>query len=120
MKSLNFAVAAALFLAAGSAAQANDLAAGQAAYQKFTCATCHGADGKTPTLPAYPVLAGQHADYLAHALKAYKRGQAGAPASSNIRKNPIMGAMASQLNDTDIANIAAWLSTLPSPLSVQK
>uniref|UniRef100_UPI003342A199 c-type cytochrome n=1 Tax=Castellaniella defragrans TaxID=75697 RepID=UPI003342A199 len=105
-------------LAAG--AQAADLAAGQADFQKFTCASCHGADARSPLLPEYPILAGQHADYLAHALTAYQRGQRGAPASANTRKNPIMGAMAAQLSATDIDNISAWLASLPSPLAVRK
>lgn len=117
MKKLTLALAASL-LVAGSAASAADLAAGQAAYQK-TCASCHGADAKSPIMPAYPILAGQHADYLAHALKTYKRGQTGAPASSNTRKNAVMGAMVMQLSDADVANIAAWLATLPSPLAVR-
>ncbi|CAM5315231.1 c-type cytochrome [Eoetvoesiella caeni] len=119
MKKLTLALAASLFVATGSAASAADLAAGQAAYQKYTCASCHGADAKSPIMPAYPILAGQHADYLAHALKTYKRGQAGAPATSNIRKNAVMGAMAMQLSDDDVANIAAWLASLPTPLSVR-
>lgn len=112
-------VGSALFATAGVSVAA-DLDAGKTAFQKFTCATCHGADGKTPTLPAYPVLAGQHADYLKHALTAYKRGASGAPASSNMRKNAIMGAMVAQLSETDVENIAGWLASLPSPLSVQK
>ena len=101
-------------------AQAADLAAGKAAYEKYTCVSCHGADAKTPMQPDYPILAGQHPDYLAHALTAYQRGQAGAPASANVRKNAIMGAMASQLTAADIENIAAWLSEQPSPLAVRK
>ena len=117
MNKLLIALLGSLAVAAG--AQAADLEAGQAAFQKFTCASCHGADAKTPILPEYPILAGQHADYLAHALTAYQRGQAGAPASANIRKNAVMGAMAAQLSATDIENISAWLASLPSPLSVQ-
>jgi cytochrome c553 len=120
MKNLSLALVGAVLFCAGSMAQAADLAAGQAAFAKFTCASCHGADAKTPTSPAYPILAGQHQDYLSHALHAYKRGQANAPASSNLRKNAIMGAMVAQLTDADIANITAWLATLPSPLSVQQ
>ncbi|HUH40586.1 MAG TPA: c-type cytochrome [Castellaniella sp.] len=107
-------------LALVATAQAADLAAGQAAFEKFTCASCHGADAKTPLQPEYPILAGQHADYLAHSLRAYQRGQAGAPASANVRKNAIMGAMATQLSATDIENISAWLATLPSPLAVRR
>ncbi|TAL90196.1 MAG: c-type cytochrome [Candidimonas sp.] len=120
MKKLSLALVGVLLLYAGSMAQAADLAAGKAAFAKFTCAACHGADAKTPISPAYPILAGQHEDYLSHALHAYKRGQANAPASSNLRKNAIMGTMAAQLSDTDIANITAWLASLPSPLSVQQ
>jgi cytochrome c553 len=107
-------------LAMVSVAQAADVAAGQAAYEKFTCASCHGADAKSPIMPDYPILAGQYADYIAHTLTAYQRGQAGAPASANIRKHAIMGAMASQLSPVDIENIAAWIGSLPSDLSVQK
>jgi len=120
MKKLTLAVAASLFAAVGASAHAADLAAGQAAFQKYTCVTCHGADAKTSTLPSYPILAGQHADYLAHSLRTYKRGQAGAPATSNVRKDAVMGAMVQQLSETDIKNISAWLASLPSPLSIAK
>ena len=65
------ALAGATLAFAGTAAQAQDLAAGKAVFDKFNCASCHGADAKTAVDPAYPTLAGQHADYLVHALKAY-------------------------------------------------
>ena len=100
--------------------QAADLEAGKAAFEKYTCASCHGADAKTPMQPDYPILAGQHQDYLVHALTSYQRGQAGAPASANVRKNAIMGAMVAQLSAADIENIAAWLAVQPSPLAVRK
>ncbi|MBB1174903.1 cytochrome c, partial [Klebsiella pneumoniae] len=38
----------------------------------------------------------------------------------NVRKNPIMGAFATQLSDQDISNVAAWLSAQPSDLGVRK
>src|SRR5690606_41144426 len=62
------------------------------------CSSDLGADAKTSVLPTYPILAGQHADFLEHALNAYKRGAAGAPASANIRNNAVMGAMAAPLS----------------------
>lgn len=99
-------------------AQAADLEAGKAGFEKFNCASCHGADAKSPILPEYPILAGQHQDYLRHALVAYQRGQANAPTSTGPRKHAIMGGMAAQLSSTDIENITAWLATLPTPLSV--
>lgn len=120
MKKLTLAIAGAAAMAFASGAFAADIEAGKAAYTKFACASCHGADGKTSTSPAYPILAGQHEDYLRHALRAYKRGAAGAPATANVRKNAIMGSMVAPLSPVDIQNIAAWLSSQPSPLSIRK
>ena len=51
-----------------------------------TCTACHGADFNKPIDPSYPKLAGQHPDYLEHALHAYKRGDA-----PNGRVNPDHG-----------------------------
>ena len=39
---------------------------------KGNCASCHGANFSKPIDPSYPKLAGQHADYLYVALKAYQ------------------------------------------------
>jgi cytochrome c553 len=120
MKRTIVTLAGVLLGLAAAASHADDLAAGKAVFEKFNCASCHGADAKTGTDPQYPILAGQHDDYLEHALKSYKRGQSGAASTANIRKNPIMGAFAAQLSDTDIENVAAWLSSLPSDLGTRK
>ena len=101
-------------------AVAGNVEAGKAAAQKYNCASCHGADAKSPVDPAYPILAGQHADFLAHALKAYQRGASGAAPTANVRKNAIMGAFAAQLSAADIANVSAWLASQPGPLAVRK
>lgn len=90
--------------------------AGKAAVTKFNCASCHGADFKTPIDPAYPILAGQHKDYLKHALVSYKRGNK----ASNGRSNPIMEPLAKQLSSQDIENIAAYLHSLPTNLVLRK
>lgn len=89
--------------------------AGKAAVAKFNCASCHGADFNTPIDPAYPKIAGQHKDYLAHSLTAYRRGT-----GANSRSNPIMGPLAKQLSDQDIKNIAAYLHSLPGSLLLKK
>ncbi len=104
----------------GSVASAADLAAGKAVWEKLNCASCHGADAMKSVDPSYPTLAGQHADYLKHALIAYQRGAKGMPASANVRKNAIMGAFATQMSKQDIVNVSAWLASLPSPLAVRK
>jgi len=66
-----------------------------------TCVACHGIDG-VGIMPEYPNLAGQHADYIEQALKAYRAGQ---------RKNPIMGGMAAPLKDEDIKALAQYYSS---------
>ena len=90
--------------------------AGKAAVTKFNCAQCHGADFKSPIDPAYPNLAGQHRDYLQHALIAYKRGGEG----TNGRAHAIMVPEARKLSNQDIENIAAYLASLPGTLVLKK
>lgn len=100
--------------------QAANIQEGQAVWERLNCASCHGADAAKGLDGSYPVLAGQHANYLKHALISYQRGARGLPASANVRNNAIMGAFATQMSKQDIDNVSAWLATLPSPLSVKK
>lgn len=118
-KSKTFLAAAAAALCFSGTASAADLQAGKAAFEKFACASCHGADAKTAVMPSYPILAGQHEDYLVHAMRAYKRGATGST-PVNARKNAVMSTMVQQLTDTDVRNIAAWLAQLPSDLAVRR
>lgn len=97
--------AAAALIACG--AQAADLAAGQKIVET-QCAACHGKDAKTPIDPSYPKLAGQYADYLSQALRAYQTGD---------RKNPIMAGIAKPLSRADIDNLSSYLASLPGPLT---
>jgi len=62
------------------------------------CAACHGADGNS-TVGANPSLAGQHADYIAHQLAAFKSG---------ARPSPIMQGMAAPLSPEDMLNVGAY------------
>jgi cytochrome c553 len=112
-----------LFLAGamyGSISHSADLQAGKATWEKLNCASCHGADAVKAVDPSYPILAGQYSGYLEQALVEYQRGARGLPATANVRKNAIMAAFATQLSKQDIANVSAWLATVPSPLSVRK
>lgn len=80
------------------------------------CVSCHGDTFNNPIDPSYPKLAGQHKDYLAQALRAYKRGAAAA----NGRSNAIMEGQAKELSNADIENIAAYLHSLPGNLVLKK
>ncbi len=119
-KSVSIAFAGLLLAFSGASFAAGDIVAGKAVFDRINCASCHGVDAKTSIDPSYPQLAGQHADYLEHALKSYRRGQANAAPSANIRKNPIMGAFAVQMSDKDIKDVAAYLSSLPGNLATRR
>jgi len=100
-------VIAAFAAIAAQGALAADVAAG-AKLADAQCAACHGKDGKTPTDPSYPKLAGQYPDYLLKALNDYHKG---------LRKNPIMGAIAKPLTKADMQNLSAYYGSLPGPLT---
>ena len=79
------------------------------------CAACHGATGVS-VVPNYPILAGQHADYLKREIAEYKDGG---------RKNPIMVGMAATIKDSDVDALADYFSkmqpalgTLSRPFSI--
>jgi len=65
------------------------------------CQSCHGRTGNESLQPSYPKLAGQHEDYLVHALKSYRSGS---------RQNAVMAGFAGNLSDQDIADLSAWYS----------
>ena len=73
-----------------------DLAKGQAS--AAVCAACHTNDGSRGS-PAYPILQGQHPEYLVKQLTEFKAGK---------RANAIMQGMAAALSEDDMKNIAAF------------
>jgi cytochrome c553 len=75
-----------------------------------SCKACHGEGGAKPTLPEYPILAGQHADYLAAALTQYKSGK---------RKNALMNGFAAALSPKDIQDLAAYFASQKSDLKMK-
>ncbi len=97
---LSLLAASVLAVSASSAMAAGDAAAGKA--KAATCAACHGADGISK-VPMYPNLKSQKAAYIVKQLKAFKDG---------TRKDPTMNAMAKPLSDADMANLAAYYSSL--------
>lgn len=70
------------------------------------CASCHGADGVSPS-PEFPVLAGQHRDYIVRALTDYRSG---------TRSNMVMAPMAMGLTPADIDELARWFAAQHGPL----
>ncbi|HTL14368.1 MAG TPA: cytochrome c [Thermomonas sp.] len=71
----------------------------------YTCRGCHGITGYKNAYPNYhvPKIGGQSETYLANALTEYREGK---------RKHPTMQAQAESFSPQDIADIAAYLSSL--------
>lgn len=66
-----------------------------------TCVACHG-EGGISVAANWPSLAGQHKDYLEHALNEYKSG---------LRKDPVMGSQAIGLTPEEIEELAAYFAS---------
>ena len=80
--------------------------------KKAACVSCHGENFAKPIDPTYPKIAGQHADYLFVALKAYKtenNPQVG-------RANGVMGGIAKQFSNAELKSLAAYVSSLDGDL----
>lgn len=91
-------VSIALTLTAGVAFAEGDAEAGKT--KAVVCSDCHGPDGNSLN-PMWPKLAGQSAGYIIKQVNDFKAGS---------RKDPVMGAQAAALNETDLANLAAFFS----------
>lgn len=80
-----------------------DLARGRAL--TYTCQGCHGVPGYENAYPTFrvPMIGGQSEVYLVNALTAYRNGE---------RQHPTMQAQAESFSEADIADIAAFLSSL--------
>ncbi len=96
-------IAMALVLSMPMLANAGDAAAGKS--KAAMCAGCHGSNG-VALIPSYPNLKGQNAGYIESSLKAFRgKTRTGGQAA-------IMYGMAAALSDADIANLAAYYSSL--------
>jgi cytochrome c553 len=80
--------------------------------KKGACVSCHGDNFSKPIDPAYPKIAGQHADYLFVALKSYKT-----EGNANLgRSNGVMAGIAKQFTNTELKAIAGYVSSLEGEL----
>jgi cytochrome c553 len=87
---------------------AADVAAGRR--KAVQCQACHGLDGLSK-LPEAPHIAGQPEPYLVKALNDYRKG---------VRKNEFMSLVVEQLNDRDVADIAAYYAAIEVTVKLPK
>jgi cytochrome c553 len=76
------------------------------------CAACHGPSA-TPRNPMYPVLAGQHADYLALQLTLFKQEHRGGTAYAHLMRQVGPRLSAEQIND-----VARYYASLTPTLAL--
>lgn len=75
-----------------------DAAAGET--KVTVCSACHGTQGNA-VVPQFPVLAGQRAEYIYHALRGFqRRADPASPMTPQVK----------DLSDSDMRNIAAYFS----------
>ena len=80
--------------------------------KKANCTSCHGENYSQPIAPNYPKIAGQHADYLYVALKAYQTDGKALVG----RKNAVMSGMARQFTHAELKELAVYIGSLPGEL----
>ncbi len=100
-------VRAAAFLYFPISCYAADIEAGKAKAQ--LCIICHGPGGNS-VIPEYPSLSGQPAQAISTALFRFREGN---------RKNPIMSALAADLSNADMNNLAAYFSSIKRTTTYQ-
>src|SRR5437868_3483225 len=129
LKTLPFAIGALVLGASTMSASAADIAAGKALVEKGNCVACHGAGLNAPISPDYPRLAGQHPDYLYHALVSYQVtgsplvGRSNAIMQGQLNSNPgVTGkdGKSRPFTRQELKDIAAYIGSLPGNLVLKK
>jgi len=104
-----------------SGAQANaDLAlkgeeiyrAGIRAKSVAACTACHSPTGQGNGPAGFPALGGQHADYIATQLRAFRAAADGLPGRDNDGDIKIMRDIAYSLSDSEIDAVSSYISGL--------
>ncbi|MDR3396343.1 MAG: c-type cytochrome [Pandoraea sp.] len=113
----------------GSAVAAGNIANGKALVDKGMCATCHGANLNAPITPEYPKLAGQYADYVYNALRAYQNetslvfGRSNAIMKTQVMSNPATVGKDGKprpFTSQELKDISAYIESLPGDLVTKK
>ncbi len=76
------------------------------------CTACHSPAGKGNGPAGYPALAGQHADYIAAQLRAYRLGYEDPAGRTNGGQAKIMRTIAFGLSDKEIDAVASYVQGL--------
>ena len=80
--------------------------------KKAACVSCHGENFAKPISPEFPKIAGQHADYMFVALKAYKTEK-----NPKVgRSNGVMAGIVKPFSNAELKALASYLASLEGDL----
>jgi cytochrome c553 len=86
--------------------------AGIAAKGVAACTACHSPTGAGNGPAGFPALSGQHADYIATQLRAFRAAADGLPGRDNDGDIKIMRNVAIHLSDSEITAVSSYISGL--------
>jgi cytochrome c553 len=86
--------------------------AGIRAKNVAACTACHSPTGQGNGPAGFPALGGQHADYVAAQLKAFRAAADGLPGRDNDGDIKIMRDIAYSLSDSEIDAVSSYISGL--------
>ena len=76
------------------------------------CIACHSPTGQGNAAAGFPALGGQHAQYIADQLRAYRKGYEDPEGRTNDGEAKIMRTNASRLSDNDIEAVSSYIAGL--------
>lgn len=76
------------------------------------CSGCHSPTGQGNGPAGYPMLGGQHAEYIEAQLQAFRAAADGRPGRSNDGETRIMRNVAKGLSDSEISAVSSYISGL--------
>ena len=86
--------------------------AGVASRNVAACAACHSPTGAGNAPAGYPALSGQHPQYIADQLRAYRKGNEDPAGRTNDGEIRIMRSTAAGLTDLEIEAVASYVAGL--------
>lgn len=86
--------------------------AGVASRGVAACSACHSPTGQGNAPAGYPALSGQHAQYIADQLRAYRQGYEDPAGRTNDGDTKIMRSIAFGLSDKEIEAVASYAAGL--------
>ncbi|MEE8059881.1 MAG: c-type cytochrome [Pseudomonadales bacterium] len=105
--------------ASGGQAKAELAAKGEEIYRAgirakgvAACTACHSPTGSGNAPAGFPALSGQHADYIAAQLEAFRAAADGLEGRDNDGDTQVMRDVAYRLSDSEIAAVASYIAGL--------